>query len=124
MPVEPSTTPGPQVVLHHERLDVQMEREVVRAVVHRRIVTESQTVEVTLRREVLEVEYVPVADGQAPVPPGRSPAPVVVVLSEEVPVVTTAVRPYERVVVDVASVERAQEVTARISQERADITTS
>ena len=124
MSVDPPVSSGPEVVLHAERLDVRMEQDVVRAVVRRRIVTETQRVEVTVRREVLEVEYAPVGDGDRPAHPGPTPEPIVMVLSEEVPVVHTAVRPYQRVVVDVTSIEQAQDVRARVAQERVDITTT
>ena len=124
MSVEPPVTAGPEVVLHHERMDVRMERDVVRAVVRRRIVSETRRIEVTVSREVLEVEYVPVSDEERAAPPGPPPEPIVMVLSEEVPVVTTVARPYERVVVEVANIEESQDVTARVGQERVDITTS
>jgi stress response protein YsnF len=123
MQTEPSVTPGPEVVLHAERLDVGMERDVVRAVVRRRVVAETQQVEVTVRREVLEVEYLPVDPGElGDAPPGER-APVVLVLSEEVPVVTTAVRPYERVVVDVVTRQQTETVKAVVGHEQVDIRT-
>lgn len=121
MSLDPQVTPGPEVVLHRERLAVDWERDVVRAVVRRRIVTETRQVQVAVRREVLEVEYLPVAADQRGAEPAPAPEPVVLVLSEEVPVVSLVARPYERVVVDVATVQEPQVVRAELSEERVDV---
>ena len=124
MPADLPGTPGPEVVLHEERLDVGTERDVVRAVVRRRVVEETRRLEVTVRREVLEVEYLPADESERAAPPGPAPSPVVVVLSEEVPVVTLQTRPYERVTVTVDSVEEQQQVSAQVGREQVEVTTS
>jgi hypothetical protein len=112
-----------EVVLHEERVHVDVVREAVRAVVRRRIVTEVRTVEVTVRREVLEIEHLP-AEGPA-LPVAREPRQAVsLVLSEEVPVVTLQVQPYERVTLDVHTVAAEERVTTTSGQERAQLTTN
>jgi hypothetical protein len=113
----------PEVVLHEERVHVDVVREAVRAVVRRRIVTEVRTVEVTVRREVLEVEHLP-AEGPA-LPVAQEPRQALtLVLSEEVPVVTLQVQPYERVTLDVHVVAGEERVTTTAGQERAQLTTN
>lgn len=122
MSMHPGHSTGPEVVLREERAHFQTEREAVRAVVRRRITSQTQLVEVTVRREVLEVEYLPVADASGLV--GAAPSgPVVMVLSEEVPEVSVVTRPYERVTVDVERTHEPTEVEARVSRERADVLT-
>ena len=112
-----------EVVLHEERVHVDVVREAVRAVVRRRIVTEVRTIEVTVRREVLEVEHLP-AEGPA-LPGSREPRQALsLVLSEEVPVVTLEVQPYERVTLDVHTVTTEERVTTTSGQERAELTTN
>lgn len=121
MSAEPPVSRGPEVVLRAEQLTVDVAVEPVRAIVRRRVVTEVQQLEVAVRREVLEIEYAPAAEpGQAP-PSGPAPGPFVVVLSEEVPVVGLVTRPYERVTVEVRSVEEQREIRERVSHERADV---
>jgi hypothetical protein len=112
-----------EVVLHEERVHVDVVREAVRAVVRRRIVTEVRTVEVTVRREVLEVEHLP-ADGPALPVAGEPRQALSLVLSEEVPVVTLQVQPYERVTLDVHTVTGEERVTTTSGQERAELTTN
>ncbi len=123
MTTEPTTTPGPEVVLHEERVHVDVERGAVRAIVRRRVVTEVRTVEVTVRREVLEVEHVP-ADGLALPSSGEPRTQVELLLSEEVPVVTLQVQPYERVTVGVETVTDQERVSTDVSQERVELTTT
>lgn len=116
---------APQVVLHQERLDAGVDRVAVRAVLRKRITTEVRQVEVTVRREVLEVEHLPVTDqgAAAPVPVGDR-EPLVIVLSEEVPVVELRTRPYERVTVGVERVTEQRDVSAPVDTEHADVTTT
>lgn len=110
-----------EVVLHEERLQVQLERvPVERVVLHRRIVTEVQQVPVTVRREELVVTRVPVTDQQAAVPTAPR-EPLVIVLSTQVPVIELVTRPYERVVVHVDTITAQQEITETLSREQADI---
>ncbi|MCW2679644.1 MAG: hypothetical protein JWM62_1045 [Frankiales bacterium] len=112
-----------EVVLHQERVHVDTAREAVRAVVRRRIVTEVRTIEVTVRREVLEVEHLP-AEGPA-LPVASEPRRALSwVLSEEVPVVQLEVRPYERVTVDVHAVAGEERVTTTPGEERVQLTTT
>lgn len=111
-----------EVVLHEERVHVDVVREAVRAVVRRRIVTEVRTVEVTVRREVLEVEELP-ADGAALPVAQEARQALTMVLSEELPVVTLQVQPYERVTLDVHVVDEQERVTTTSGQERAELTT-
>jgi hypothetical protein len=112
-----------EVVLHRERVHVDVAREAVRAVVRRRIVTEVRTVEVTVRREVLEVEHLPAEASTLPV--AQEPRQALsLVLSEEVPVVTLQVQPYERVTLDVHPVAAQERVTTTSGEERAELTTN
>lgn len=123
---------GVEVVRHEERLRVGLERvpsERVRLV--RRIVTETRLVEVRVRREVLEIERSTAADVLAragePGPYGFTDAdaargPVVIVLHEEVPMITVEVRAAERVRVDVRGVVVRVPVTAKLSAEQVVIT--
>ncbi len=117
----PADGTPPSVVLHEERLDIRLDRVAVeRVVLRRRIVTEVRQVEVTLRREELEVVRV-AATGQEPTLAGPADQPLVIVLSQEVPVVQLATRPYEQVVVHVDTVTTQQHVSAEVSREQADI---
>lgn len=113
----------PEVVLHSERVHVDVTREAVRAVVRRRIVSEVRTIEVTVRREVLEVEHLPAEDPAMPV--GSEPRrELSFLLSEEVPVVQMQVQPYERVTVDVHPVSGEERVTTTRGEERVELTTT
>jgi uncharacterized protein (TIGR02271 family) len=111
----PSPVQGPgqqaDVVLSGERVLVGTEWvESGRVRLRRRVITETQTIEVVVRREELIVETMDVAattpdgsvwhgtsfDGPAVSEPIVEP-PLVLVLSREVPQVTTHVEPYELV---------------------------
>ena len=119
----PEEAAGVDVVLHEERVQVDVVREQVRAVVRRRIVTEVRTLEVTVRREVLEIEELP-AEGTA-LPVAAEPRQALsLVLSEEVPVVTLQVQPYERVTLDVHPVSGEERVTTTSGEERVELTTN
>jgi len=123
MPTDPLTTTGPEVVLHEERLRVGTRPvPVERLVLRRRITTEVRQVEVTVRREVLEVQRDTLSEQDAS-GPARTQEPLVVVLSEEVPVVQLQTRPYERVRVDIETVTEQQQVTGTVGRERAELTT-
>lgn len=113
----------PEVVLHEERLDVDVRREATRAVVRRRILTEMRTIQVPVRREVLEVEHLPATDVALPVRP-EPRRELVLVLSEEVPVVHLQVQPYERVTVSVEPVHEEQRLAVPVSAERAELSTT
>jgi len=113
------------VVRSEERLRVGNQLVPVERVrVRRRVVTETRTVQVEVRREELVLERLPVeASGRAadsgptgPTDPA-GPREVVLELREEVPVVTTRVRPVERVWVWVARVAGTQQVATTLSRE-------
>ena len=110
-----------EVVLHQEQLRVGTRRvPVEKVLVRRRVVTEVRQVEVTVRREELEVHRVPL-EGHEESPVGGPPEPLVILLSEEVPVVQVQTRPYERVTVHVDTVTEQVEVTERLDREQADV---
>lgn len=123
MSTDPPSAPGPEVVLHQERAHVDVVREAVRAVVRRRIVTEVRTVEVTVRREVLEVEHLPAAEPAMPVA-AEPRQQLEIVLSEEVPVVQLQVQPYERVSIGVERVTAQDVVSMQVGEERVELTTT
>lgn len=97
----------------------------------RRIVTETRTVEVTVRREELEIEDLHVTDrngalvGSAkngPVTDAPFPAePLVIVLQEEVPEVALQLRPYEQVIVTTTIGTRMGRVTSEVQREEVDV---
>ncbi len=110
-----------EVVLHEQRLQVGTRRvPVEKVVVRRRVVTEIRQVEITVRREELEVHHIPM-DETDEAPTGPPPEPLVIVLSEEVPVVQLQTRPYERVTVWVDTVTVEQALTETVSREHADV---
>lgn len=98
----------------------------------RRIETRTETIEVTLRREVLLVEpedaVDTIGDGSvfsgragddpAVAAPSATPEPIVLVLSEEVPQIGVRLQPYERVRVEVVRSSRDQAVTAAARREQ------
>lgn len=117
-------SPDPHVTLHEERLEVRTVRTPVeRLLLRRRIVTEVRQIEVTVRREVLEIDRHP-TDGASSTSGDTSRNPLVIVLSEEVPVVSLETRPYERVQVTVDTVTAEQRVEESLAQERVDIINS
>lgn len=127
VPDVPATTvTGPvEVVRHEQRLRVSVERAVSERVrFSRRVVTETRMVPVEVRREVLEVERVPVGPGEAADDPNRdAELPLEIVLHEEVPVVTVRVRPVERVVVGVTTATGEETVGAELATEQVEVTT-
>jgi stress response protein YsnF len=87
--------------------------------VRRRIVSETVAVPVVVRREELVIDRLSRADG---IPMAAEAAlPLVVVLHEEVPVVTVAVRPYEQVTISVVEVAGQQTVTASLDREHVEV---
>ena len=110
-----------EVVLHQEQLRVGTRRvPTEKVLVRRRVVTEVRQIEVTVRREELEAYRVPL-DGHEQPPVGGPPEPLVILLSEEVPVVQLQTRPYERVTVHVDTVTEQVEVTEHLAREQADV---
>ena len=125
MPLPPQHSQGPQVVLHEERLLVGVERRPVERLLVRRVITShTELLEVTVRREELQIERAPLD----PATPGQATGtaasrPLVVVLSQEVPVVQVATQPYERVTVHVDTVTDQQQVTETVNREHAEVLT-
>ena len=114
--------PAVEVVLHEERLRVGTQRvPVERVVVRRRVITEVRHVEITVRREELEVVHLPLDGVQEAAPDGAPRGPLIILLSEEVPVVSLHTRPYERVTVRVDTFSDDQVVTETVSREGADV---
>ena len=126
MSVQPPVTPHAEVVLHEQQLRVAKRRvPVERVLVRRRITTEVRQVEVTVRREVLEVERAELPSGQGAAESADGPRrPLVIVLSEEVPDVHLLVRPYEQVTVRLDRVEEQHQVTQTRAYEQATHTTA
>jgi stress response protein YsnF len=87
--------------------------------IRRRIVSETVAVPVVVRREELLIERLPRADG---IPTAaEAPMPLVVVLHEEVPVVSLDVRPYEQVIISVVEVAGEQTINASLDSERVEV---
>jgi len=121
-----TTPPDPAVdiELREQQLQVDTVRvPVERVVLRRRIVTEVQQVQVTVRREELEIVREPLA-GQPTGVPGEAPPPLLIVLSREVPVVQLQRQPYEQVTVQVRRVEGQQQISETVSKEQAELTTT
>jgi stress response protein YsnF len=125
-----------EVIRSEQRLVAGVERRVGgRVRIAKRVVTEERTVTVTVRREELVVEHLPVpgTDARTDTEPGTSrtpdvpPAPhgsdavVTLVLSEEVPEVSVRVVPRERVRAYVDRVTTLEVVTEDVDLERVDV---
>jgi uncharacterized protein (TIGR02271 family) len=100
----------------------------------RRIVTETRTVEVSVRREELVVDVLDVderhgalvgtaKDGRVSDEPDPR-QPLVIVLQEEVPEVTVHLRPYERVTVSTTIGNRTGRVTGGLRREEVELDTT
>jgi hypothetical protein len=79
-----------------------------------------------VRREELLIDRAPIGDepataGAASSASAGSPAPLVVVLREEVPVVGLQVRPYERVTIGVERVRSDALVEGELAREQAEL---
>ncbi len=121
MAADPHPTAA-EVVLHQEQLRVGTRRvPTEKVLVRRRVVTEVRQIEVTVRREELEVLRLPL-DGHEQAQVGEPPEPLVILLSEEVPLMQLRTRPYERVTVRVDTVSEPQVVTETVSREQVDVT--
>lgn len=101
--------------------------------VRRRIVTEYRTIEIAVRREIVELDGDTVdfregrlvgvgLDGPA-VPAPAGAAPFAAVLREEFPLVSMQIRPYERLTVTTTNVPGAATVQDTVRREQLDITT-
>ncbi len=123
-----TTTPPPdataEVELREQRLQVAtVSVAVERVVLRRRIVTEVQQIQVTVRREELEIVREPLS-GQPTGAPGAAQPPLLIVLSREVPVVQLQRHPYEQVTARVTSVQGQQQINESVSKEQAELTTT
>lgn len=112
----------PDLVLNAEDLQVTLRSVPVERVrVRRRVTTYTEQVEVTLRREELEIEHLPI-DAAETGPAGSSAgAALRIVLREEVPVVSTRLRPYEQVVVSVHDARGEETVTEQLRHEEVEL---
>ncbi len=121
MTPEPVPGAAPEVVRHEQHLHVRTERVPHgRVVLRRHVATETRQIEVTVRREELHVHREPLHD-QHPTAPTARTQPLVIVLSEEVPVVERSVRPYQRVTVHVDTVTEQRTVTGTVATEQVDV---
>ena len=112
------------VVRSEERLQLDSEWVAFERVrVRRRIVTETVTVTVDVRREELVFEQAPIEDLPIQTSPLPYVAPIVMTLREEVPVVTLTTRPYEQVTVSVAQVTGQQEIAVDLDREEIELQT-
>ncbi len=125
-----TTTPPPgaaaaaEIELREQRLQVAtVSVPVERVVLRRRIVTEVQQIQVTVRREELEIIREPLS-GQPTGAPGEAQPPLLIVLSCEVPAVQLQRHPYEQVSVQVRRVEGRQQINETVSREQAELTTT
>lgn len=133
-PAAPPTAPpeSVEVIRSEERLRTGMQRVPVERVrVCTRLVTETRTVTVQVRREELVVERVAIPAGGAvdgddshlTAKDGGEPV-VEMVLREEVPEVLTRVVPVERVRVYVDRVAGTEQVSAAVRREEVELTDS
>ncbi len=130
MTLDPDPALGPPVVLHEQRLRVATSwQPTERLIVRRVITTQTRQIEVTVRREELRLERQPAHDlptGQVKdatsVPRDPSDGPVlVIVLSQEEPVVHLRSRPYEQVSIHLDTVTEQQQVNMALSREQAEV---
>ena len=117
-----ATRTGVEVIRSEEQLRVGTTWQAVERVrLARRIVTEVRQIEVEVRREELVVQRESMADprdGYVPeAPEPETGDDIVMVLSEEVPMITMGTRPYERVRVRVQQVTEERPVTEQVRHE-------
>jgi len=116
------TPDAAEVVLSAERLSVGVERVPAgRVRISKRIVEELRTVQVPLRREELVITQEPLAS-DGPLTAGRPAQDLVLVLREEVPVVSVTTQAYERVVVSVETVHTEETLRTELRTEHASVT--
>jgi hypothetical protein len=92
-----------------------------RFVVRRRIVTETVQLTATIRREELVFDQSPVSEALATGTAPEATAPLVLVLLEELPVLTMVTRPYESVTISVVKAAGEQQVAATLNSERIEV---
>jgi len=117
------STPGTaEVVLSAEQLSVEVRRVPAERVrISKRIVEELRTVQVPLRREELVITREPLASS-GPLPRQAPAEELVMVLHEEVPVVSVSTQAYERVTVSVETVRGEEVVRTELRTEHASVT--
>ena len=132
-PAAGAATSGPQgMTLAREVLHVRTEWVAAgRVRLRRRIVTETRTLQVAVRREELVVEVKDVAEDHGVLfgtrrdgPPMTEPAPaapLVIVLQQEVPEVRLHLQPCEQVTVTTTRAARAAQLTTTIRREELDL---
>jgi len=121
---DPPRETGAQVIRSEERLRVDTTWQPYERVrLARRVVTELRQVDIEVRREELVIERDAIPDpGDASGRPGR-PRPdrvggdLVIVLSEEVPMITMGTRAYERVRVSVQQVDEQRALSEQVRRE-------
>ncbi len=96
-----------------------------RIVVRRRVVTETETVTLTVdvQREELIFEQAAIAELPIQTTPLPYVSPLVLTLHEQVPVVTLTTRPYEQVTVSVVQVGQEQHVDVTLDREQFELRT-
>lgn len=116
-----------ELVLSEERLSASaMWAATERVVLRRQVVTETRQVEVTVRREELVVSR-EAADATsregagAGDPDHGTHEPIVMVLREEVPQVTTRVQPYEQVTVTVERTSGTETIHEQLRHEELEV---
>ena len=119
--------------LGNSRVDVLYEEQgfvrtqwhpVERVRVRRQVITEIQTIEVEVRREVLVLEHEGAPATQEALPVGRAPIapkPLEIVLHREVPYIRLAVEPYESATVRVVPVESQTPVSLEVQAEHSRV---
>lgn len=135
---DPNTAPEATTTLSQERLTVSTEWFVSGGVrLRRRVVTETRTMNVKVRREELVVEEhdaavngtsrperaarPDAATAPAVVAPTGPPAPRIIVLREEVPKLTVRVQPYEQVTAHVVLLATTSTVTEQLRHEQISV---
>lgn len=115
------TDPAVSVTRSEEQLDVSTRWQPYATLkVSKRVVTETRTIEVELRREELVIEESEAVNGQRQTT--SEPAlPLTIVLHEEQPVISVVVVPVERVTVSTVQATGLVDVTAQLARERIDI---
>jgi stress response protein YsnF len=117
---EPAGKSAPLVLSAQELVQLPSDWVAVeRLRVQRRVFSETVMVPAVVRREELVIDRLSRADGIATA--AEASLPLVVVLREEVPVVTVEVRPYEQVTIRVVEVAGQQSITAALDREQVEV---
>ena len=120
-----SSDDGGAVTRIEEHLEVGVEQHATERVrLRKHIVTQVETVTVTLRREELRIERVPISSDEASgvaAGAGIGESETEIILYEERPVVTTVARPVERIRLTREVVSEEQTVTGDVRKERIEV---